>query len=93
MRRLKRKLALVYWQFPLGKSPSLAIDDPDIANSLPLTWPPRAEDGRSASFLTGIAAYFKTLFSAEDIVEDAKNTAREAAKRQQALQQTIENAD
>lgn len=59
--------------------------------SLPLSWPPRAEDGRTESILDALTLYFKTLFSADEVVQQAQEVADKAAQRQQDIEKQIES--
>jgi len=67
-----------------------AVTANDIDYSLPLSWPPRAEDGRRESFFNAIALYFRTLFSADELIQDAHSVADRAAQRQRQLDNALE---
>lgn len=82
-------LGVIYQQFPSHRKP-LATDSPDFDKSLPLGWPPVAEDGRRESFLGAISTYFRTLFAADEIVQNAQELADKTAQRQQELDKAIE---
>jgi len=74
--------------------PSRTAPEPLSTNTseLPLSWPPRAEDGRRESIISALTVYFQTLFSADEIIEEAKSVADKAAQRQQDIEQTIDNS-
>ena len=82
-------LSVIYQHFPSSKQ-SAATDSANIDKSLPLGWPPVAEDGRRESFLGAISTYFKTLFAADEIVQNAQEIAETASQRQQKLDKAIE---
>jgi len=108
MRRILIRLVVLallfsgFWHFAMTPNPlaKQAVTgktnqhvDAQSDTSLPLQWPPRAEDGRTESFFDALVLYFKTLFAADEIVQDARDVADKAAQRQQEIDSAVELAN